>query len=253
MTVPHFVIFAHARSGSSNLLRAMQLHPRLRIAEEPFHERYASWNPGEPNHIDLIHDAESLDRQVAHLFARHEGIKVLDYQLPEELYRRLLLREDVRVIGLRRRNQLQAIVSGYVARQTGVWKMWDLTSDLATTYAHLPPMPLDGIDEMLQYSRELRAFYQRVMADKPATARVMLEYETLYTDDLAHNRAELARAFALLDLQLPDSPELDYFLDPRRSRLSGQGDYAYLPNAAEINARFGNDDTGWLWPPTSVS
>jgi hypothetical protein len=44
-TVPQFILFAHARSGGSNLLKALQLHPLLRIAEEPFHEKYHVWHP----------------------------------------------------------------------------------------------------------------------------------------------------------------------------------------------------------------
>jgi hypothetical protein len=248
--IEKFVIYAHARSGSSNLLEALQLHPGLHIAEEPFHEKYALWNPGEPNHIDLIRDERSLDAAVAHLFRHHDGIKVLDYQLDQSLYRRLLLREDVKVIGLRRRNQLQAIVSGQVASQTGVWKMWDLKTDLASTYASLAPISAEEVAERLQWGRELHAFYQDVMACKPAAQRLLLEYETLYTDHLNHNRDVLAGVFAFLGLTLPDSPKLDYYLDPGRCKLSGRGDYRYLPNAAEINARFGNDETGWLWPPT---
>ena len=43
------VLFAHARSGSSTLLRILQLHPALHIVEEPFHDQYATWNPGEKN------------------------------------------------------------------------------------------------------------------------------------------------------------------------------------------------------------
>src|SRR5215475_6736080 len=124
LTVPKFILFAHARSGSSNLLEALQLHSLLLIAEEPFHEKYHVWHPDERKYVDLITDIPSLEAQLAMLFAKYNGIKVLDYQLPRELYTHLLLRSEFRVIFLRRRNLLQAVISRCIAEQTGVWKMW---------------------------------------------------------------------------------------------------------------------------------
>jgi hypothetical protein len=54
-----FVLFAHARSGSSSLLEVLKTHPALRVAEEPFHEKSQQWNPEEPKYVDLITDRVS--------------------------------------------------------------------------------------------------------------------------------------------------------------------------------------------------
>ena len=70
-------LFAHARSGSSSLLKILQSHAALRVVEEPFHEKFAQWNPGEPKYVDLITDVASLERQLDALFAVNDGIKVL--------------------------------------------------------------------------------------------------------------------------------------------------------------------------------
>ncbi|MEJ7809527.1 MAG: hypothetical protein WKG32_03835 [Gemmatimonadaceae bacterium] len=245
--LPNFILFAHARSGSSNLLKALQLHPRLRIAEEPFHHQYDEWNPGEPRYVDLITDIPSLERALAELFARYDGLKVLDYQLPEELYTHLLLKSDLRVIFLRRRNMLRAVVSNFIAKQTGIWKMWDLTGDLASAYANLRPIPLDEVADTLDYGRELREYYLGVMARKPADARLMLEYEALYTDDVAQNREALRGVFAFLGLDMPATPALDYYLDPRASKINNEQTYGYVPNIEAINERFGSSETGWLF------
>ncbi len=36
------LLFAHPRSGSSSLFQILDLHPKLRILEEPFNENYAN-------------------------------------------------------------------------------------------------------------------------------------------------------------------------------------------------------------------
>jgi hypothetical protein len=56
-----FVLFAHPRSGSSNLFEALQLHPLLSILEEPFNEGFARWRPDERRYRDLVTDEASLD------------------------------------------------------------------------------------------------------------------------------------------------------------------------------------------------
>lgn len=79
------VHFAHPRSGSSSLYHILQLHPDLNNLDEPFNENFARWKPHNKNYRDFIHDIPSLDTQLADIFAAYNGLKVLDYQLPEDL------------------------------------------------------------------------------------------------------------------------------------------------------------------------
>ena len=65
-----------------------------------------------------IQDVPSLGAQLAEIFTAYNGIKMLEYQLPEPLYVHLLQRPDCQVILLRRKNLLQAVVSGLIAEQT---------------------------------------------------------------------------------------------------------------------------------------
>jgi hypothetical protein len=241
------IFFAHARSGSSNLLKALQLHPSLRIAEEPFHEKYHEWNPDESNYASLITDIPSLEAQLGVISEKYNGIKMLDYQLPRPLYMHLLLKPNLPVIFLRRRNLLQAIVSCFISEQTGVWKIWDLKENIATTYAHLQPIPLDKVAEAIDYQRELQAYYRQVIDRKPSEMRLLLEYETFYTADRVQNRAAMNRVFDFLKLDMPEGKELDYFLSPQISKINNPKTYRLLPNAEEINQKFGNDETGWLF------
>jgi hypothetical protein len=246
-TSNRFVIFAQARSGSTALCRVLQLHPQLRIALEPFQHKYHTWNPEEPNYIDLISDIRSLEKQLALLFSKYDGFKVLDYQLPQELYAHMLLRSDIKVIALMRRNVLRQAVSGFIAEQTGVWQKRDLIVDLTTAYQGLEPIDLDALKATIDYRCELSRYYGDVLAQKPHQMCLPLCYEDIYTSDVARNRESVRSIFQFLGLCMPDDQELDKLIDPRVEKINSSVTYALLPNAKIIDEIFGSDETGWLF------
>lgn len=79
------ILFAHPRSGSSSLFQILQLHPQLHLLEEPFNESFVEWNPTNKDYLSHIHDIPSLDAQLADIFATYNGLKMLDYQLSDDL------------------------------------------------------------------------------------------------------------------------------------------------------------------------
>jgi hypothetical protein len=241
------VLFAHARSGSTSLYRILQLHPLLNLALEPFWDGFAAHNPGEKNYVDLIDDIPSLERALDELFSRYDGVKILDYQLPEKLYTHLLLMPNIRVIFLRRRNLLQAEVSGCIAKQTKVWQISDMNEETQSAYRNLKPVPLSKIADGLEYATDLRDYYSEVISRRPVGTYHQVFYQDLYTDDLDANRTAVCRIFEFLGMELPDSEELDFHLNPQTSKINTSQSYALLPNAKEINERFGNDENGWLF------
>ena len=241
------ILFAHARSGSTSLYRVLQAHPLLNFALEPFWDGYARENPGEKNYVDIVEDIPSLGEALDELFARYNGIEILSYQLPEEVYTHLLLSPRVRVIFLQRKNLLRAEVSGYIARQTKVWQILNLNEETKQIYRNLKPASMGKFAEGFEYAKELRDYYERVINRRPKGTCLKVHYEELYSGDLAANRAAAKEIFEFLGLDLPNADELDDHLDPRTSKINTPETYALLPNANEINERFGNDDTGWLF------
>lgn len=241
------VIFAHPRSGSSSLYRLLQLHPALNLAEEPFHESYRTWHPGEKNYIDHITDLVSLEGQLDEIFVKYNGIKILQYQLPLDLYSHLLLKPELRIIFLRRRNLLRAAVSGEIAQQTAVWKVWDLQKPLAQHYRRLTPISVRKLRDIIAYYAESMDEYAAIVDQRPAGSYIKLWYEDLYTADVTHNKSVLHKVFALLGLDMPVTAEIDRLLDPTITKLNSDKSYRFVPNSKEIEARLGNDKTGWLF------
>jgi hypothetical protein len=133
----------------------LQLHPRLRLALEPFWEGYGALHPDERNYVEEIVDVASLEQVIRELSARYNGAKSLDYQLLEKVYDHLLLRPDSRIIFLQRRNLLQACLSCHIAEQTRVWQIADMV-DRGMCEPDHPKADRDGFRrEMRELVREL--------------------------------------------------------------------------------------------------
>jgi hypothetical protein len=241
-----FVLFAHPRSGSSNLFEALQLHPRLSILEEPFNEGFSSWYPDERRYLDLVTDEASLDEQLAHMFERHHGVKLLDYQLPRELTARMLLRADVKVVFLRRRNLLRSVVSGFLAEHSGLWKKWEQERPIEQLYADLPPMDIDDIRERIRWAAARLDDYESVIDTRPPDTVRKLVYEDFYFAPPAARRSEFDAVVRFLGAEPFDDPRIEPFLAPETGRINSPETYRLIPNAAEIEASCGCDRTGWL-------
>lgn len=240
------ILFAHARTGSTSLMRLLSLHPAIRMCHEPFHPSHSTWYTGEENYVDLIKDEISLDAQLSKIFRRYNGIKTLSYQLPEKLYERLLARADTKVIFLSRRNSLQAAVSGFIARQTNVWQRSDLEKGGISQVAQLEPVPIDQLRETLNYYCELDAVYREFMSSKPSSSALQIFYEDVFSSDLGENREALRSIFRFVGLDMPQSENVDKLLDPGQTKLTASSVYRSIPNAALIDRELGSDETGWL-------
>lgn len=245
------VLLAWPRSGSSSLWRALQAHPGLvLVPDEPFNENFVDWSPGNPDYLARAHDVEALDTVLAELFDLYDGIKVLSYQLDEEQLRHLVLRPDLRIVFISRRNLLQTAVSDRVAKQTKLWNRWDADpgQPLERYYGSLDPLDLD---DLRRYVSELATHLQWVgsLLDLRTDGHVFrLGYEDLYFADRESQYDQLSGLWAFLDLPALSPPELNEYLDPETAKLGVQATYGRLPNAAEIDAALGADDTGWLFP-----
>ena len=242
-----YVIFAHDRSGSSSLARALSVHPEINFTLDPFHPNYGEWYPDERTYRDSATDGPSLEAVLQEISLRYNGIKVLSYDLPEEIYRHLLLLPDVKVAFLRRRNILRTVVSGKIADQTKMWQLWDPRYNREEAYRGLQPIDLDQVESAIEYQIWLQVYYRRIVVQRPKDSRMFLNYEDFYTDDLSRNRANLEAVLRFLGVEAADMSAADEFLDPRTAKLNSTSTYELLPNAREIEKAFGSDQVGWLF------
>ena len=241
------VLFAHPRSGSSSLYQILQLHPELNILEEPFNENFIRWDPDNKNYRDLIHDIPSLDEQLMEIFAEYNGIKVLDYQLSDELAVHLLQRRDCRIIFLRRKNLLQSVVSVLIATQTRVWKKWEMIKPLEDYYRGLQPLDVHEIQRSVNSLKQHLDFFESVIDELAAGRAIKLTYEDLYFANPVNRNTQIAAIWDFLGIAHLRSEQMQYYLQPEAVKINSNMTYAFLPKAHEIQQFCGNDATGWLY------
>lgn len=214
---------------------------------EPFNENFVRWAPGNKDYRELVRDWASLEAVLEKIFTDFNGFKLLSYQLPEEWVARLIGRPDFRVLFVRRRNALQAVVSVLIAEQTGLWHLWDMDRPFETYYAELRPLDIaevrTRVHELAHHLHRLEAVIERRTDGR--THKIV--YEELFFAEPAEQNRAIEALWAFLELDPITSDPIDYFLRPERSKLNSPATYRLLPNADEIEDECGDDTTGHLF------
>lgn len=243
------IIFAHPRSGSTSLYKILNTHPDLNLTLEPFHDSYGQWHPDEKNYIDYINDIPSLDAALEELFRKYNGMKILSYQLPEDIYKHLLNRSDCKVIFLWRANYLKSVVSVLIAEQTNIWQKSDFNK-ISGAYEQLVPLKIediDGIESRIKGMREGIRYWDEIISKKPEGSYYKVTYEDLYCDNLEQELARVKDIFDFLGLEAPETDKFIKFLEPRNEQINTAETYLAVPNIREIESRFGNSENGYLF------
>jgi LPS sulfotransferase NodH len=240
------VLAAHARSGSNTVVEVLDAVPSISMLNEPFNERFSEWAPDGRTYRDRVHDVGSLDAVMDEIFAAYTGIKLLHYQLDLPLRTHLLLRPDVHVITLRRRNLLEAAVSQEIAMQTDYWKREVATGPIEDRYAGLRPVPLDSVRGTMTWFRSEAAAAAAILADRTDGRVLELVYEDLHLASRDEQDRVLDGLWSFLGVDRPDSPRLRQVLDPNEVQQAGAATYGQLPNLREIDEALGSDEVGRL-------
>lgn len=241
------ILFAHPRSGSSSLLQILQLHPQLHLLEEPFNEGFVGWSPTNKDYLGQIHDIPSFQAQLADIFTTYNGLKMLDYQLSDDLISHIFEREEYLILFLRRKNLLQAVVSVLLAHQTQLWKKWDMTKPLTDYYQHLQRLDIAEVQQRVRELDEHLRLCEAIIDQRQAGIYLKLTYEGLYYASPAAQAEQLAAIWRLLALPSLEGERVHYYLSPEDVKVNSAATYAFLPNAREIQEQCGNDRTGWLY------
>lgn len=246
------LIFALPRTGSTNLMRALNCHPALRICNEPF-----NGDSGSIEGLGPVNGAAALDAGLERIWVGHNGIKhVWDSGgwpfTTSRLNRRLLLHSAGRVIFLTRRNLLQQVVSNELTFQTRFYNHWQGPArDRPTefTYRNLNERRLRHC--LRAWPRAAAKFRRKLLRSGLRTH--MLEYEEVFgpDKDLATRRDRLERVLEFLGLGLSDGgvdrQRVDKLLDPDMARVNSAEIYSRVPGIEAIERKFGSDRTGWLF------
>lgn len=234
MRIGPFILFAHPRSGSTTLAEVFSLHPDLTVLMEPFHEEFHLWFPGQPNYLERVKDADSLDAQLHEIFSTHHGIKITNWPLPFELYAHMLADPRWKIVFLRRKNILKASLSCAIAHRTGAWQRRDLRHDPAQSYDGLGAIPEAEVIEWIEAVQRDMARYAAILDARPPRTVCRVTYEDLFGRDAAQQET-LDGLYDFLEVRRFRSREIDDLLDRCRNRMNSVETYRFIENYREID------------------
>ncbi|MGK2924215.1 MAG: hypothetical protein ACSLE2_01200 [Lysobacterales bacterium] len=246
------LIFALPRTGSTNLMRALNCHPALRICNEPFNS-----DSGSIEGLGPVGSAAALDAALERIWAEHNGIKHVWASggwpfTTQRLNRRLLLRSAGRVIFLTRRNLLQQAVSNQLAWQTKFYNHWQGRARERPAEFSYRSLDEKQLRHCLRAWPRAAARFRRYL--RPGIPHGhFLVYEDLFGPDrdLPARREGLQRVFEFLGLSLEDlgvdGRRIDELLDPGMAKVNSAEIYRRVPGIETIERKFGCDRTGWLF------
>lgn len=234
-----FVIFAHARSGSTSLARLLGESKDVVMAIEPFHPGFNSWNPGEKDYSKLIVDKQTMNQAIDDLFSRYTAIKVLNYQLDEELYFELLRRKELKIVFLTRKNLLEAAISNLIAVQTAIWHKDEIKKHGVGSYGRLKPISVKEIKGIVDYTNSMNNMYRKFLLKNRKGGFLDLVYEELYSTNAIDNLENISKICKFIDVALPTTEAINTYMQPSKSKINASNVYAKLPNLKEIEAKLG--------------
>jgi len=230
------VIFASARTGSTSLADLLNKIKGVNLCFEPFNEDYPKWKTGNIDYLSKIKDKSSFNKVLNDLFDNFNALKVLDYQLPEKYYFKLLSRSDIKILFLRRKSVLDQIISDLVAHQVGEWRK---TKDI-NVYDNLKPLDLKEMGEKLKYVKKLNEMYYDYLEKSRKNDFLPLWYEELYLENLAANRTRLKKICDFLNIIIPSDKAIRNHMTPSVSKINYENCYKMIPNYDDIIERFGS-------------
>ena len=174
-----FIVLTKARTGSNLLVNSLQSHPDMKVFGELF-------RGGVDDAVKALILNSAEDYFQNHVFKQYgRGIKAVGFKMfykhpvydrAGKVWRYLLNMDDLKVIHLRRKNILRALVSMKIAKKTDIWKESNESRDMLSKRVELT------VDECRDYFEQTRKWEDDAnekFADNP---RMELTYEELTSD-----------------------------------------------------------------------
>ena len=216
------VVLGHARSGSSELSRAIRDATGVRLTMEPFHRpmRKAGVTFESPEFSAYLDRVLDEARLIKHMW---NGLTL-------EQNAAVLLHPSISgVVFIYRENVLRSALSNAVAQMTGTW--------LGSAQKIPSPLPLDKIEQQQCLFLEGQKIYVEYLR-RSSINHVIMKYEDVFVENAEQRTQHLRTACETLGI-----PALDYFnaigrLAPDK-RYNSDELYSSAPNWGEFVERFG--------------
>ncbi|KXK26156.1 MAG: hypothetical protein TR69_WS6001001150 [candidate division WS6 bacterium OLB20] len=165
-------------------------------------------------------------------FLEYNALKDLMYRKSIAIYERMLMRPDVKILLLTRRNLLMSAISGQIAEQTGIWQTWDKKDDDGQN--KLEALSIPRLERTVKYLSEMVDHYSAFLQKYRPDDHLHLVYEYFYTEDRELNYKNVTDVCSFLSVSLPPSEFIDRYMQPENARLGSSDLLKQIPNYQDI-------------------
>jgi LPS sulfotransferase NodH len=178
MSKTKFFIFCQGRSGSNLLVNLLKSHPDVHCDYELFNQNLLKSKPLWKRHVIYKLPIPFLLYRRVRNPKPIVGFKLLCYQYRANQRRlKSLFSGDWKIIHLHRNDVFQQVISGFVARETGIWLKTARVKQPDIKFALNPQEVITAIADKL----EIRDYEARLM-EKVDHVRVVYEEDLLDSD-----------------------------------------------------------------------
>jgi len=134
-----------------------------------------------------------------------------------------------------------------IADQTGLWKMWEIDRKFAEYYKELKPLNISEIQSDIRGIEMQLDNIERKLDNRPKETVLKFVYEDLYFTTQEQQNRQIEAIWPFLRLPSLWDERIEYYLSPEKVKINSLETYRMIPNGQEIEAKCGNDRTGWLF------
>jgi LPS sulfotransferase NodH len=260
----NFIIFAHARSGSISLKKALEAHPEINILGEPFNKDYFlrkyKESPREINNL-LIRfknggELKSFNEVLDAIKKNYQGFKHLWGAFNKTHNEHLLSKKNPKIIFLSRNNLLKSRISFRIALTTQIWttknKLPVNECKKITLNYKFEPIIVNELKKGLQELNDSKKYYKQFLT-KNKIPFFEITYEELYGPKISIDKKvkKIQEIFEFLGYERINDPKIlekiKGILDYKKRKMNDFETYMKIPNILEIEDKLGNKETGYLF------
>jgi len=246
-----YIIFAHARTGSTTLLRVLEQHEELKMAHEPFSQGYFIDGPSRKKIREILSNKD-LYFSLVEIFKKNNGFKHIQQHINIEFNKELLLLEKAKIIFLYRKNLLETAISSRISSLVQDWGWNPDKFKEKTRSFKFPQISIKELEQIIKKIKTQNNDYKDFMIENGVNF-FELAYEDLFGPEVTYEEKIkiVNRIFDFFGKPYITNPEkverIKHMLNPEEMKTGSIELYKKIPNIMEIEKTLGSKENGYLF------
>lgn len=248
---PKYIIFAHARSGSSTLSRVLEQNEDLKISHEPFQKGFFVEGFSREKIREVV-TKNDLIVSLKELYKNKNGFKHIQQHIDMDLNKAMLSIKNSKIVFLYRRNVLKTVISSMISSAIDDWGLRPRRFKEKFQKHSFEPISVKVVKATIEKIKRQREEYKSFLIENKIPF-FDLAYEDIFGLDISYEQKMniINKIFDFWDKKHVEDPEklerMKKLLDPQEMKTNSEETYEKIPNIYEIEELLGSEEDGYLF------